>query len=82
MGLHEEPVANAMAAARRTVACLAFFPTGFYLGVVHSEGLFLLTSVGAFWCARRGADLTSGSGRRAGLLPEAGRAVWGNVYHL
>ncbi len=42
------------ATAQRTLTILALFPTSFYLSVVYTEGLFLLLTVAAFWCARRG----------------------------
>jgi hypothetical protein len=41
------------AAARRAVLFTALFPTAFFLYAPYSEPLFLLTSVAAFWFARR-----------------------------
>lgn len=55
--------------ARRTLAFLALFPTSFYLSVVYTEGLFLLLTVAAFYCARRGRWWA------AGLLGAAGGAT-------
>jgi len=40
------------AAARRTVLCLAIFPTAFFLDIAYTESLFLLFSVGAFLAIR------------------------------
>ena len=39
--------------ARRTIWCLLFFPTSFFFSMVYTEGLFLLLTVAAFYCARR-----------------------------
>jgi len=39
--------------ARRAIWLLALFPTGFFLSVVYTEGLFLFLTVAAFYCARR-----------------------------
>lgn len=36
-----------------TVILLIIFPTSFYLGSVYSESLFLLLSIGSFFCARK-----------------------------
>jgi hypothetical protein len=41
-------------AARRTVLFQALFPTAFFLMAPYTEPLFLLLSIAAFWCARRG----------------------------
>jgi hypothetical protein len=38
--------------ARTAVLMLAVFPGALWLGTPYSESLFLLLSVGAFWCAR------------------------------
>jgi hypothetical protein len=35
------------------IACLLFFPTAFFFASVYTESLFLLTTVAAFWGARR-----------------------------
>src|SRR4051794_12155182 len=40
--------------ARDAVLMLALFPGALWLGAPYSESLFLLLSVGAFWCARTG----------------------------
>ena len=40
--------------ADRTLVCLLAFPTAFFLGVAYSESLFLLLTIGALYCARRG----------------------------
>jgi hypothetical protein len=40
-------------AARLTVLLIAIFPTAFFFLAPYSEGPFLLTSVSAFWFARR-----------------------------
>lgn len=40
--------------AFRAALLLLFFPTGFYLHIVYTEGLFLTTVLGAFLAARRG----------------------------
>jgi hypothetical protein len=46
--------------ARRTIWCLACFPTSFFLSVVYTEGLFLFLTVAAFYAARRGWWLAAG----------------------
>jgi len=38
---------------RRTLVLLLAFPTAFFYGVVYTESLFLLLTVGAFYCAGR-----------------------------
>ncbi len=40
--------------AFRAALLLLFFPTGFYLHIVYTEGLFLTAVLGAFLAARRG----------------------------
>ena len=40
--------------AQQTIWYLALFPTSFYFSVVYTEGLFLLLTVSAFYCAQRG----------------------------
>lgn len=46
-------------AARRAVLYLCLFPTGFFLFAPYSESLFLATSVGAIYAARRGSWFAS-----------------------
>ncbi|MCB0076648.1 MAG: hypothetical protein KDD73_04425 [Anaerolineales bacterium] len=41
------------AVAARALWLMLCFPTGFYLSVVYTEGLFLMLAVGAFWAARQ-----------------------------
>lgn len=45
---------------RRTVWYLAFFPTSFFLGMVYTEGLFLLLTVAAFYSARQRCWVVAG----------------------
>ena len=47
--------------ARRSVVLLASFPASFVFMAPYSESLFLLSSLAAFWWARRGG----GEGRRS-----------------
>src|SRR5205085_2780254 len=43
--------------ARRTLLCLAFFPTAFFFNAVYTESLFLALSAGAIWAVRVRRDL-------------------------
>jgi Gpi18-like mannosyltransferase len=55
-------------AARRTVLFQAIFPASLFLSVVYPEALFLLTSVAAFYAARRRAWAWAGFLTAAALL--------------
>jgi Gpi18-like mannosyltransferase len=46
--------------ARRSVICLALFPTAFFFLAGYSESLFLLTSIASFYYARRGRWIAAG----------------------
>jgi hypothetical protein len=46
--------------AQRTLLYLAVFPTAFFLAASYAESLFLLLSIGAFLCLRRGYWLPAG----------------------
>lgn len=59
-------------AARRAVLFTALFPTAFFLYAPYTESLFLLTSVAAFWFARRDRWLFAAI---AGALAAATRSV-------
>jgi Gpi18-like mannosyltransferase len=39
--------------AKQTIWCMLFCPTSFFFSMVYTEGLFLLLTVAAFYCARR-----------------------------
>ena len=56
------------AAAQRTVTYLLIFPTSLFLSAIYPEGLFLLTSVGAFYAARRRYWAVAGILAAAALL--------------
>ncbi|MER3515340.1 MAG: hypothetical protein C4310_13885, partial [Chloroflexota bacterium] len=56
--------------ARRSVVCLALFPTAFYFLAGYSESLLLLGSVAGFYYARRGRWAAAGV---AGLLAALAR---------
>lgn len=43
-----------------TIILILIFPTSFYFGAVYNESLFLLLSVLAFYCARKGNFLLAG----------------------
>ena len=58
--------------ARRSVILLASFPASFVFMAPYSESLFLLSSVAAFWWARRGRW---GRAAIAGVVTTATRAV-------
>ena len=58
--------------ARRSVILLASFPASFVFMAPYSESLFLLSSVAAFWWARRGRW---GGAAIAGVVTTATRAV-------
>ena len=58
--------------ARRSVVLLASFPASFVFMAPYSESLFLLSSVAAFWWARRGRW---GAAAIAGVIATATRAV-------
>lgn len=60
------------AAARTTVALLAFFPTSLFLSAVYTESLFLLVSVGALYAARRERWAVAGA---LGALASATRST-------
>ncbi len=63
---HTEPV------ARRAAWAAALFPTSFFFSAVYTEGLFLLLTVAAFWCARRGQWWAAGF---LGALASATRSL-------
>jgi hypothetical protein len=58
--------------ARRTVALLACFPASFFFLAPYSESLFLLTTLLAFWWARRDRWLLAGL---AGFVAAATRNI-------
>jgi Mannosyltransferase (PIG-V) len=58
--------------ARRSVMLLASFPASFVFMAPYSESLFLLSSVAAFWWARRGRWRSAAI---AGVIATATRAV-------
>jgi hypothetical protein len=49
-----------LAAARRALVYLAFFPTGFFLLAAYTESLFLFFSLAALWAARHGRAWPAG----------------------
>lgn len=46
--------------AKRTLIFFLVFPTSFFLGMVYTEGLFLMLAIGSFYTARKGNWLVAG----------------------